>query len=88
MFMQTHSPWHTCYWLIRRDLAKFSRNFSSVIIDISIPVLITCLIWGYVMPTVGLARTYGGFFLLGWIIMKTNFGVYCIPIPHDFCPCR
>ncbi len=73
--MRTQNQWRTCYWLIRRDLFKFNRHFSSIFIDISVPVIVTCMLWGYVMPNMGLAQTYGGFFLLGWIIM------YCVGFP-------
>lgn len=78
MFAMTNA-WHVFYWRVRCDLYKFTRNMHNTFLDMIIPASILTVIWGYIMPVMGLPHDFGGFVALGWVVL------YCAAQPYWEC---
>ena len=73
------NSWLTLYWRMRCDLYKFTQSGVGLFIDMVLPTATIVTIWGYVMPELGLPVTFGGFVLLGFLVLS------CAAIPYwDF----
>ncbi len=59
--------------LIRRDLRLFKEEFLGKIIDTSVILFTTVLVFSYLLPSYGLKADYGAFFLIGLI---ASFGLF------------
>ena len=55
----------TVYYLIRRDLRIFKEEFWGKLIDTSLLLFTTVVIFGYFLPAYGLKTDYGPFLLIG-----------------------
>ncbi len=77
---------HVCKELIRADLAVFKQTFFNKLIDISIWVVLTIIVTGYVMPFFGLTHDFGVFQLCGIIAAAGLFELYtsAIELVSDF----
>lgn len=69
---------HTTLWLLWRDLSVLRKNMLNSFIDSLIMPLTMIIIGGYILPSLGLPRTYGGIMVVGSVIAmcyaSTNFG--------------
>jgi ABC-type polysaccharide/polyol phosphate export permease len=65
----TSASWHTFYWLVRCEFYKVHRKLSVIAIDMALPAISSTLVWGYVMPMLGLPTSYGGFWILAWMMI-------------------
>ncbi len=63
----------TVYYLIRRDLRIFKEEFWGKLIDTSLLLFTTVVIFGYFLPAYGLKTDYGPFLLIGVI---AGFGFF------------
>jgi ABC-2 type transport system permease protein len=63
----------TIYYLIQRDLRIFKKAFWGKLIDTSLLLFTTVIIFGYFLPSYGLKNDYGPFLLIGVI---AGFGFF------------
>ena len=59
--------------LLQRDFILFQKSFLTKFIDSAIMVSLNALIFGYIMPRMGLESNYGSFLLIGTI---ASFGFF------------
>jgi ABC-2 type transport system permease protein len=71
--MQSSGYLETIYYLIRRDLRVFREDFWGKLIDTGLLLFTTIIIFGYFLPSYGLASDYGSFLLVGVI---AGFGFF------------
>jgi hypothetical protein len=76
MTEMTKASWHAFYWRVRCDFYKFTRQIHNTFLDMILPVTILTIVWGYIMPVMGLPHDFGGFVMLGWIV------VYSAGLPY------
>ena len=72
----------TVYYLIRRDLRIFKEEFWGKLIDTSLLLFTTVVIFGYFLPAYGLKADYGPFLLIGVIAGFGFFAASCNIHPH------
>jgi ABC-2 type transport system permease protein len=77
---------HVFKELIRSDLVIFKQTFFDKCIDLTIWVVLTVIVTGYVMPFFGLSRDFGPFQLAGVIAAVGLFELYAnvVDLVSDF----
>jgi len=67
---------YTLYILLKADWIVFRQNLRTKIIDNSIVVVIILVIWQFIMPTIGISKTYGSFMLGSLLASAALFESY------------
>lgn len=76
MLTISKASWKAFYWRTRCDLYKFTRQMHNTFLDMIIPAAMGTIIWGYIMPVLGVPADFGGFVMLGWLVL------YCSAMPY------